>query len=698
MWRWDFHATDKNYRAFKKAVIPVILLFFCSLPYAEFGQGFVTTEGLLSKTSAQANFQPISTQTFANQGDVELLEKSTGQIQLEVDENTTNVGFLGGTTTQLDADKLDKSSATSTYMHQNVDYTQYPTTGAHRGTQRFEVYRGQYIEFGKNVGNYPYLKVGEYLIDNQGGGGTNFKLAGNTKWSVSPDYFYIFKILAMSEHIDLNSNYAKEIDYLDFGASNDWRIKRFKANQGGLADGDNFMVKGGSVTVHGRVKIGNDTTGYVEIGGSEISRDSTRDMKIKNTVTAGVYALDFDGVSDYVGYTAGAISGDINGASGVTVECWLKIEDTPSDGDAVSIYARSTSNTYGAQWNGFIFKIKTNGELWAYGRSIYSEGIELAVSSVLTEGDWIHIAVAYDYANDNITIYIDGDEDVSTAVTFNETSYTDSGTHTTKDALGLSWSNTIYNPFMGIIDEFRMYDVILTSTEVKESYDNKAVPTARTGDLILHCKLDEGAGTDALDETANDNDGTVSGADWVTGYVPTTGISLQDFFTLKDGRIAEINSLYLYPASAGSCSLGSCDLYFKEVFTNDLKSKGSLGIYLDNNNDGTDTFDIYDGVNANIFSLAESGALILQGSVDFNSNDITELDQLYFDSANTILIEEGNPNELIMGDNDGFGPGHFSSLPTSGFRKGIFIFNTTVDRMYYSTETVTSADSWIQIP
>ena len=63
----------------------------------------------------------------------------------------------------------------------------------------------------------------------------------------------------------------------------------------------------------------------------------------------------------------------------------------------------------------------------------------------------------------------------------------------------------------GLIDDVRIYDRALSAQEVQDLYEEGAYS------LVAHWKFDEGTGSTAYDETANNNDGTITGATWTTG-------------------------------------------------------------------------------------------------------------------------------------------------------------------------------------
>jgi hypothetical protein len=73
-------------------------------------------------------------------------------------------------------------------------------------------------------------------------------------------------------------------------------------------------------------------------------------------------------------------------------------------------------------------------------------------------------------------------------------------------------------PFNGIIDEFRIWNVARTDIEIQATM-NQSLNGNEPG-LVGYWKFDEGTGSTTADLSSNGNDGTISGALWVSGTSP----------------------------------------------------------------------------------------------------------------------------------------------------------------------------------
>ncbi|MEM6810912.1 MAG: LamG domain-containing protein [Pseudomonadota bacterium] len=158
---------------------------------------------------------------------------------------------------------------------------------------------------------------------------------------------------------------------------------------------------------------------------------------------------------------------------------------------------------------------------------------------VVQAGQWYHIALAYDHSNvsNDALIYVNG---VSQSIS--EFSGPPSSTGTVNDATTLVLGNrpAADQALNGIMDDFRIYDRVLTPSEVNALYFG-----ARDNGIIGHWKLDETSGTNAEDNTINQNDGTMvnglNGGDNVQAII-NTGIN----FDGTNDNI-RVNNNYLLP-------------------------------------------------------------------------------------------------------------------------------------------------------
>ncbi len=80
-------------------------------------------------------------------------------------------------------------------------------------------------------------------------------------------------------------------------------------------------------------------------------------------------------------------------------------------------------------------------------------------------------------------------------------------------AIGARNNNGVERFVNGQIDDFRIYNKALTEEEIGNLYNGQDI----TNGLVGHWKFDEGTGAIAGDSSGNNNDGTISGANWTEG-------------------------------------------------------------------------------------------------------------------------------------------------------------------------------------
>ncbi len=130
-------------------------------------------------------------------------------------------------------------------------------------------------------------------------------------------------------------------------------------------------------------------------------------------------------------------------------------------------------------------------------------------STTISNGVWYHVAATYD--GTDWTLYLDGQVDGSSNV----------GREPRSDSIQHFGVGTAYNSsgtaagrFQGNIDEVRVWDRALTQSEILSGIKAEI---ASTNGLVGRWGLNEGVGTTAGDSSGNANDGTISGAAWVSG-------------------------------------------------------------------------------------------------------------------------------------------------------------------------------------
>jgi hypothetical protein len=190
---------------------------------------------------------------------------------------------------------------------------------------------------------------------------------------------------------------------------------------------------------------------------------------------------------------------------GGTLEFWVNIN---SDGEASQ--ARGIGK---AQWF-WQTDFDTNGKcsiLWRYNFDGGADGSWRTNALVLTNGQTHHVAIVYNNSattNDPI-IYVDG-----VSVAFTEVT-TPIGTRRsdTLNLLIMFNALALNRDFDGWLDEVRLWDDVRTASELSA---NKFITlTGSESGLVGYWPMSEGTGTTTADATANGNDGTISGVEWI---------------------------------------------------------------------------------------------------------------------------------------------------------------------------------------
>ena len=205
--------------------------------------------------------------------------------------------------------------------------------------------------------------------------------------------------------------------------------------------------------------------------------------------------LSFDGNDDLVSVTSGALSSlDIDGD--ITLEAVINASSDGSGAGAIIRGGGGVNEQYSLQYD------YTNDRIMF---ESYSGSFDqlLTLSSSAPKSEKLHIAGVR--ANNIISIYINGILESGPSALTAPTAIPDIL------YVGRDPSPT---PFKGTIDEVRVYSRAMDVNEVSQHARGIFEDNSN---LELLWKLDTGSGTTATDDSGNGNDGTISGASWVSG-------------------------------------------------------------------------------------------------------------------------------------------------------------------------------------
>ncbi len=209
------------------------------------------------------------------------------------------------------------------------------------------------------------------------------------------------------------------------------------------------------------------------------------------------YALNFDGSNDHLVTNGGTIS------SAWSAEVWFK---KASNQGAHNFTNNANSNNSGTwslrlgQWN------NTNKVgITKYGVRDYYINDSKADLDI---GKWEH--VSWTYENNLVTVYVNGE---SLGTTFSRGPLAN-GAILYWNIIGKSPSHSLH----GEIDEVRIWNDVRTLIEIKDNMFKEL--NGNENGLVAYYKMTEGSGTTVTDNSSNSNNGTISGASWVTSNAP----------------------------------------------------------------------------------------------------------------------------------------------------------------------------------
>jgi len=138
----------------------------------------------------------------------------------------------------------------------------------------------------------------------------------------------------------------------------------------------------------------------------------------------------------------------------------------------------------------------------------------------LSNGNWHHVAITRDSSTGVMNVYFNGQASPQNGLTV--------GTNT--------FSPTRLFPTAGVLDEYLVYDKVLTAGEVSSLYNGGApVRITNYTNVYAAYHMNQTSGTTATDSSGNSRNATgITGATWVTGIVaPSTPQPLSDIPMLR---------------------------------------------------------------------------------------------------------------------------------------------------------------------
>jgi hypothetical protein len=214
------------------------------------------------------------------------------------------------------------------------------------------------------------------------------------------------------------------------------------------------------------------------------------------------YSLDFDGTNDYLLMGTSAISLDTN----FTMSAWFK--PTASALSGYDFICGWGTNSSGQSRVMQILNSKLSFEIYLS---------RVSGSTTLSADTWYHGAVTF--SGNDVEIFLNGSSDGTGTL-----SRSTMAASTTFAGGAAGFTAVGFTPFSGLIDEFAVFDSVLSSSNITAIY-NSGVPADisslspvgwwRMGDN------DGGTGTTVTDQGSGGNDGTLTNGPTFSTTVPS---------------------------------------------------------------------------------------------------------------------------------------------------------------------------------
>jgi hypothetical protein len=204
--------------------------------------------------------------------------------------------------------------------------------------------------------------------------------------------------------------------------------------------------------------------------------------------TTGNYALQFDGVDDFVSI---ADTGRFDFDQSFSVEVWIRILPSEPTNQARGIVTGDTSEppAWLSKWSVELSHFdNSRWDFWVC--TANCQGVASGPDP-LQEGVWQHLAGTYD--GSQITIYEDGEK---------VWSLPQSGDVADVDFVFLGRSEA---SFHGVLDEVRLWDVVRSEADIQADMHRSL--SGNEAGLVGYWRLDEGEGQVAFDATDGHSDG-----------------------------------------------------------------------------------------------------------------------------------------------------------------------------------------------
>ena len=300
---------------------------------------------------------------------------------------------------------------------------------------------------------------------------------------------YVDKIEEVDEHLGI---VIKALELRPNYTSEDW-IVLVTSDHGGI----NFS--------HGGNTFEEENVMFILSGNSipyqNITKDSSYTIDEAFNCLGDSVELYFDGDNDYVQVPHTPLF-DFGANQDFTVECRVRTTEAAD----VSIVGNKDWDS--GLNKGFVFSFKfASGPEWKVNIGDGSNRADINTGGSIADGEWHTLSVSFD-RDGQMRMYEDG-------VFLTQTSISGIGNIDNSEDLMFGADVDFGYDYNGSIAEVRVWDEVLTDQEIMD-YACATIDNAHPSyaNLIGYWKMNEGQGSQVLDETSNANHGTISNAIW----------------------------------------------------------------------------------------------------------------------------------------------------------------------------------------
>jgi len=374
----------------------------------------------------------------------------------------------------------------------------------------------------------------------------------------------------------------------------------------------------------------------------------------------------FDGISSYI--DCGSYAG-LNITTALSISCWVKYENYNSGTNIYpSIVSNADYNTYSQShlWSGYQFgAVNNHPSITPNGRLRFhvlkpSESFSTHSSERYDDDNWHHLVVQFE-PETALKIYVDNQ-----LITETQVSIPSFESSHLPLSIGKGFENGINQFFIGTIDDIRIYNRIISESEIDAFYhENNWDETF--SDLVAFYPFNGNAN----DESGNGNNGTVNGAVLDTDRFDNENSSFE--FDGYDDYIQISNNTLSLTENITICYWAkNLDFSFTDSYSNYAISKGVPGV--------EPWFDYVCGLGSALtyfFTIAIDGTLYGVNTAPVADDNFHFITCMYdYDSSSLSIYLDGHlensifASGLIDNTNSDFYIGDFNGSSSWHFFKG----------------------------